>query len=130
MQRLGELIQAVAVATDPTSDLSIAGRRESLLKAVAKALNANVWLWFSGEYNQQLNGDSMVTHYVGGGFKNDYEQAEFFRIIVHPDLTAMATTPISRALATGASITCCRSDLVADSAYYGSPLEVLWSTLR
>ena len=127
MQRLGDVIRAVAMATDPTLDLSIAGRREMLLRAVAKVLNADVWLWFSGEYNQQLNGDSMVTHYVGGGFKDDHEKAEFFRIIVHPDLTAMATTPISRALATGASIACRRSDLVEDSVYYGSPLEVLWT---
>ncbi len=126
---MASLFQAVACATDPSIDIKIAERRRMLVEAIAKLIHSDVWLWFSGVYDPENRGDSMVTQYVCGGFSNEKEQADFFRVIVHPDLTAIATAPIADALLSKQSAVAMRQDLISDDKWNAIPLSKVWGTV-
>lgn len=126
---LESILQEIANATSGMTEASVADRRKSLASSICRLIEADVWLWFTGAVNQELNGDSMVTSFVDGGFKDEQERAEFFRVIIHPDLAPVVTKPLAEAMAAKKTMTCRRDQLLSDEYWYGSLNEEIWNQL-
>jgi hypothetical protein len=71
-------------------------------------------LWITGEVNPDLKSDTMVTSFVDGGFETETERAEFFRVVIHPELAPIATAPLRKAMASQNSLTSCRENRISD----------------
>jgi DNA-binding CsgD family transcriptional regulator len=109
--------------------LSNLDRRKVLASRIGDLLGADVWLWFLGEVNTELRGDSMVTSFVSGGFSDEEEQAEFFRVIINPELTPAVTAPLGNAVLSQKSLTCRRSQLISDDEWEMSSHSIRWRQL-
>jgi DNA-binding CsgD family transcriptional regulator len=122
-------LRDIADATNPNLAISIADRRRKVTSAICQLIESDVWLWFTGVIDPEANGDSMVTTFVDGGFSSDQERADFFRIIIHPELAPIATKPLAEALRSQRTITCRRQELVSDHTWDLSPVSVIWNQL-
>jgi DNA-binding CsgD family transcriptional regulator len=122
-------LAAIANATSPAIELSISERRKLVASNICQLIDADVWLWFTGVVNAVNAGDSMVTSFVDGGFQNESERAEFFRVIIHPELVAVANRPLSDAMTMQRTITCRRVELLTDETYLELPLSNIWRRL-
>ncbi len=120
---------AVSSVSNPNLEMVFAERRKLLASKLCELVDADVWLWFSGVYNTQENGDSMVTSFVDGGFINESERAEFFRVVINPDLVAIVNSPISQSLAANQSIVCSRTQLISDARWREIAVSSLWHKL-
>lgn len=124
--QFSEIIKALSDAADPFIEQSILERRKRLVSGLAFALDADIWMWSVGEMNPQLCGDAMVTSFVDGGFADETERAEFFRVMIHPDIAPAATAPLAAALAEKRAITRSREQLIDDESWNSSPLSATW----
>jgi DNA-binding CsgD family transcriptional regulator len=129
LNALESILREVANATSGIVEMSVADRRKSVSSSICQLIDADVWLWFTGVVNQELNGDSMVTSFVDGGFENEPERAEFFRVIIHPELVAVVTKPLAEAMASQKIITCRRVQLLSDACWDESPVAMIWNHL-
>lgn len=129
LKQLARMVNAVVRATIPSDNLTIQDRRRIVAAQICELVQADIWLWFSGEVNMETPGDSMVISFVDGGFRDDRERAEFFRIVMHPELTPTVNAPISHALASQRSFTGCRSQLIGDNQWRQLPVATHWQEL-
>jgi DNA-binding CsgD family transcriptional regulator len=99
------------------------------VRATARIVGADVWIWVTGVSNPDIRGDAMITSFVDGGFRSEEERAAFLRVIIHPVLAAIVGAPIQDALRLQSSITCRRRQLVSQREWLKSSVSSVWSDL-
>jgi hypothetical protein len=127
---VARIVRLIAAATDPALDCSAQERRVAIIRSLSEMIGTDVWLWVTGEINPNLRGDAMATSSFDGGFRNDTERAEFFRIVSHPDLAPIVQGPLYDAIVSQVPITRTRSGLVSDADWESSQLAGLLAGRR
>lgn len=124
-----QVLEVLSSATDPTVEMSIVDRRKKVASGIAQAIHANVWIWTIGRINEDIAGDAMVTSFIDNGFKDENERAEFYRIIIHPDLAPVVVKPIYEGVRSLTCITRSRRELIVDDQWRLLPTSVMWNSV-
>jgi DNA-binding CsgD family transcriptional regulator len=120
------MIRILSRAGDPTVEMSLVDRKRAIMEGIVHLIAADAWVWMIGRVNPELPGDSMATSIVDGGWRDDCERAEVFRIIVHPDLQRVVTQPLHWAVLEDRSLTHSREELVGNSVWNGTNVSGQW----
>ena len=99
------MIRILAVAADPTVEMPAPDRKRAIMEQVAVLLGADVWIWLTAKMNSRIAGDAMAISMVDGGWADERERAEVFRVIIHPELQPTVTAPMHLAVLENRSLT-------------------------
>ncbi|XZE19443.1 response regulator transcription factor [Pirellulaceae bacterium SH449] len=124
-----QLLALLASATDPSVQMNLVDRKKVIATGIAESIQADVWIWTTGRINERVPGDAMITACVDDGFTDETERAEFYRIIIHPELAPAVVKPLYQAVKELTSITRMRLDLICDEQWQTLQVSSLWRSL-
>lgn len=122
------MIRILATAADPLIEMPAADRKRAIMEQVAALLGADVWIWLTAKQNLQKAGDAMAISMVDGGWADERERAEVFRVIIHPELQPTVTAPMHHAVLENRSLTYSRRELMSDDDWNSSRTGQIWRT--
>jgi DNA-binding CsgD family transcriptional regulator len=111
------LIGAVIGASDPTAESTCLNRKKCLLQALAKLIEAQVWIWNLGAISPYVHGDATPVHFVDGGWSSPEQRAAAIARMLDPGEQQHMLQPISTAVQAGECRTFTRPELVGDDEW-------------
>jgi DNA-binding CsgD family transcriptional regulator len=120
------MIRILSRAGDPTVEIPLFDRKRSIMEDIAHLIGAEVWIWMTGRANPHLPGDAMAVSVVDGGWRDERERAELFRIIIHPELQSVTSGPLDRAVRESRPITQSRDQLASSQTWESTYTSGLW----
>jgi DNA-binding CsgD family transcriptional regulator len=120
------MIRLLATVADPTVEMQLAQRKRALLEHLGRLIDADVWIWAIAKVNPALRGDAAPLSLVDGGWLDETERAEVFRVISHPELGPVVTAPLWDAIRENRSLTISRDRLMSATQWQETAAGKLW----
>jgi len=115
------MLNLLATAADPTIEMQVAQRKRMILEGLGRMIGADLWLWATSRLNSEVPGDAAAIAVVDGGWIDEQERTDFFRLISHPDMLTATMTEFAAALRQGRSLTRTEDQLMEPARWNTNP---------
>ena len=89
------LIALLGTAADPTVGTTVAARQRTLFNGLQQLIDADVWIWFTGEFHALIEASDWSSSLLYEGFQDEHDPIEVFQAICRPIVQAAFTPRIS-----------------------------------
>jgi len=120
------IVKLLATAADPDESLSLSARQRRLLEGMTHLIQADAWVWLAGVTNVDRRGESMAISLLDGGWLDEYERANLFRVISHPALQPIVGAFTHEVVWQRQPVTRSRDELFDDQAWQESEAGQAW----
>lgn len=110
---VASLTRLISQASDPLWRADLAARRRRLLEGICRLVDADVYLWSCAVIDPSLADDVMSSQTLDGGWKNDAQRVDAFRLLVNPQFVAMVNEPLVAAALKMEYVTLDRREIVS-----------------
>jgi DNA-binding CsgD family transcriptional regulator len=114
------IIQLVALAGDPTMDVSLPERKRVLLEGTKKLVDADVYIWSSAVMDPERPGEVGPTCVIDGGWLSDDQRQKAFEALTDPVFASRMIAPMMTAMAEQRCLTQRREDYIDDDEWLRS----------
>jgi len=114
---IGQLVDLIARASDPSQPLTGLERRQIVAEGLLQIVDADTFFWMVGYANPDQAGDGMPVSFVDGGWRDDAERNRFLHLLTHSPAAQQSAASLTAAVYENRISTIVRREVMPDDVW-------------